>query len=327
MPLHKLSQKSFVSGQYDRTAQNQETVSQGGIVASGLSYAKNVLSSDRGELRKRLGTKFLKQLDGATVLVPFRMPDEDDAIIAIGTSGNDKIVGYKYANDSLEPLLSVRNEAVVSFPASNTWGNGTQGSDNVTNGDWNVSFTFYDPRTGSKYGIPYDTYPGKLLNRDSAGYYPETNKHNAPQTITVYNSQTACCMRSVKLWFWTNAITGYQYKYLSNPVIEYSDDGVTWIGVQTDYTVGDYTPIAYTPPHKIGQQDVPANYESKCSVTITQTAYGANHNYWRVYFQNGEINTSIFMELASFVDASDIHVFTANSVYDDTQLNKIKYSQ
>ena len=332
MPLHKLSQKSFVSGQYDRTAQNQESVSQGGIVATGLSYAKNVLSSDKGELRKRLGTKFLKQLDCATVLVPFRMSDDDDAIIAISSAGNDRIVGYKYSGDSLETLLSVRNAADVTFPATNTWSNGSQGSSSVSNGDWIVSFTFFNPKTGSSIaGIPYDTYPGTLLNRASSGYTPDSSKHNAPQSITIRNSQNACCMRSIKLWFWTDESTGYQYKYFTNPVIEYSDDGSEWTGVQTDYTVGDYTPISYTPPQDIntpgGIIHIDANYKSKCSVTISQSAYGSNHNYWRIYFQNGEIDTSVFVETASFIDASAIQEFRANSVYTDDQLKKIKYAQ
>ena len=50
MPIQKLVQNNFTSGQYDRTVQGKE---QSVLVANGLSKAMNVLSSDAGELRKR----------------------------------------------------------------------------------------------------------------------------------------------------------------------------------------------------------------------------------------------------------------------------------
>lgn len=154
--MPKLSQKSFVSGQYDRIAQNQESISGGGIVASGLSYAKNILSSDRGELRKRLGTKFLKQLDRASVLIPFRINDENDAILV---ANSDKIKGYKYSGSELVKLQSVREGAAVAFPANNTWVNGTQGANTVTNGDWQISFSFVRSNNTQ--------YPGWVINGGS----------------------------------------------------------------------------------------------------------------------------------------------------------------
>lgn len=320
MPLHKLSQKSFVNGQYDRTAQNQESVSGGGIVASGLSYAKNVLSSDKGELRKRLGTKFLKQLDGATVIVPFRMPDEDDAILVADTTN---IVGYKYQDGELANLNSVTPDATISFPAGNTWGNGTAGGNSVTNGNWTVSFSFN----------VYDSYPGGLLNGYLYGYYRISGgvKNNAPQSITVSNTNTQSCMRSIKLWFWTDNQTGYIYKHWTNPVIEYSDDGSTWVGVQTDYSVGEYTPVSYTPSQKVntpqGVITIPANYKSKCSMTIKQTNYGGKHNYWRIYFQTGTCGSGVLMDNVSLIDPGSKTHFVYTSPYTEEQLKNIKYSQ
>ena len=323
MPANKLSQKSFVNGQYDRTAQNQESVSQGGIVATGFSYGKNVLSSDRGELRKRLGTKHLAELPGATVLIPFRMPNEDDIILTVDANN---IAGYKYiSSGTLAQLYSVSPESSVSFPAGNTWSDGSSSDNYITNGDWTVSFSF---RMG---GSMVTLYPGRLLNDPTNGYGSYILNRNAPQYISFYNSNTDCCMRSVKIWFFTKSSTGYQYEYLTNPIIEYSDDGITWLGVQTDYTVGEYTPVSYTPPYNVstpgGTIHVDAVYKSKCSITISQDNYGVNHRYWRIYFQTGKIAGGIFVDGASFVNASVQTLFQETSPYTEDQLKKIKYAQ
>lgn len=334
--MPKLSQKSFVSGQYDRIAQNQESINNGGIVASGLSYSKNNLSSDKGELRKRLGTKFLKQLDGATVLIPFRMNDENDVVLALESSSG-KIVGYKYVDNGVIPLLSVREDAVVAFPAGNTWGDGTANTGTVSNGDWTLSFTFFAVSSGSVIGgLLGSQYPGWLLNGHYTtstweGYKIPTDKASAPQSITISNATTESCMRSIKLWFWTASEVGYQYKYWGNPVIQYSDDGDTWVGVQTDYRAGEYTPISYTPPQDVNTQagivHMPARYLSKNSLTITQTNYGENHRYWRVYFQTGTASVGAFIDSVSFVDAGETHLFEENVSYTEEQLKNIKYSQ
>ena len=77
MPTQKLTQNSFTSGQYDRTVQGKE---QSELVASGLAKAMNVVSSESGELRKRLGTKHLLDLDSASVVVPYRH-NEDDILL------------------------------------------------------------------------------------------------------------------------------------------------------------------------------------------------------------------------------------------------------
>lgn len=318
MPIRKLSQKSFVSGQYDRAAQNQESYTQGGIVATGLSYAKNVLSSDKGELRKRLGTKYLKELSGSTVVMPFRLPDENDVIITISSSDN-KIKGYKYDGGNLIPLVSVSQNADVSFPAGNTWANGTQGQKTVTNGDWVVSFTFpyYNP-----------DYPGHLLNA-SNGIETAQYLTLLPYYVSIENTNADCCMRSVKFWFWHQNSTSYEYD-TPEPVIEYSDDGDTWFGVPTSYEIGEYTPVSYTPPHcyTIQGQTIctPAIYESKCSMSISQTQYGENHRYWRVYFSGGKYKRVKMQDLV-FLDADETTEFEAVSPYTEEQLKKIKYAQ
>lgn len=323
--MPKLSQKSFVSGQYDRIAQNQESINGGGIVASGLSYAKNILSSDKGELRKRLGTKFLKQLDGATVLIPFRMNDENDVIL---TADINNIKGFKYVDGNLETLMSVRPDATISFPSADDWGDGTRKTGVVSSGDWTISFSFYDTSGSTFTG----QYPGRIINgRTSSGYSAASNKKQAPQTIAISNTNTLSCMRNIKIWFWTSSSVGYQYQHWGNPVIEYSDDGVTWVGVQTDYRVGEYTPVSYTPPQDIQTQGgvihLDADYRSKCAMTISQYNYSGKHNYWRIYFQTGSISTSVLIDGVSFVNPGLTTVFEHTSPYNEEQLKNIKYSQ
>ena len=93
MATEKLVQTSFVNGQYDREVQSKE---RSDFIGQGLAKALNVVSSEKGELRKRLGTKHLLDLQNATVLIPFRMNDEDDAIIAVDASETDNVKGYRY---------------------------------------------------------------------------------------------------------------------------------------------------------------------------------------------------------------------------------------
>jgi len=308
MPLHKLSQKSFVNGQYDRTAQNQESVSGGGIVATGLSYAKNVVSSDRGELRKRLGTKHLLTLPKATVLVPFRMNDENDVVLAID---DEHVTGYKYVDGELQILQSLTPQSAVAFPAGNTWGNGTSGALSITNGDWTVSSSLFG-----------NSYPGYLMNR--TGFNEGYPAKSAPQSITFYNSSIPVCMRSIKLKFWTMSGLYYQYHNWSNPVIQYSDDGTNWTGVQTDYVIDEKIPSGCVDISGIGYTCFTQN-----SGTATQMNYSGAHQYWRVFFSTGSLNKDdhVVVQNVSFVNPATVTDFQQTSPYVEEQLKKVKYTQ
>ena len=315
MPTEKLVQNSFVNGQYDREVQSKERTD---FIGQGLSKALNVVSSEKGELRKRLGTKHLLDLSSATVLVPFRMSDENDAIITIDASGSNNVKGYKYINGGLEPLTSASPTA-VTFPAGNTWSNGNDGDTDITNGDWTVGASFFRDTSGTNY-------PGYLLNRENpsvgehgGGYWADAT---APAWISIDNSNTDVCMTGIDIWFWTQKTGGYQYEYLSNPVIQYSDDGTTWIGVQTDYDVSQYIQVeSYDPGGPLARR-----YVTKCLMTIAQTRYSGNHRYWRVYFMNGS-SWRIYVGSMSFVDAESTAVFQQTVAYTEEQLKKIKYAQ
>lgn len=324
MPLHKLSQKSFVNGQYDRTAQNQESVSGGGVVASGLSYAKNVLSSDKGELRKRLGTKFLKELSGASVIIPFRTPDENDVILVCDS---DKIHGYNYTNDGLTDLLSVTSSSSVPFPEKNTWNDGTAAANNITNGDWGITFSWAYAQQ----------YPGWIIN--GGGYvngygekyydgYGIATTTQTPQSIMIYNSNTAACLREIRFWFYKQSINNYEYGAWLSPVIQYSDDGVTWTGVQTNQQISDTAPFRYFPAHQAGGITIKQRYIGRCAVIVSQTNYSGNHRYWRVYFQSYQsAPDAVQIGSVEFVNVGVVQVFDKPSPYTTDQLKNIKYSQ
>ena len=321
MATEKLVQTSFVNGQYDREVQSKE---RSDFIGQGLAKALNVVSSEKGELRKRLGTKHLLDLQNATVLIPFRMNDEDDAIIAVDASETDNVKGYRYVGGELQPLLSVTSDTSVVFPAANEWPDGSGTS--VTSGDWTVQASFYHGGT-----------PGKLLN-DQDGYQINTQgdaRLTAPQYIIIDNSDSDVCMNQIKFWFrtfvWSNDC-GYVYNYLYNPVIQYSDDGITWVGVQTDYEVGEFTQVRYEP----ARQAIPAIHVAKCSVTVTQTKYAQNHRYWRVYFMSSQFTpvTNVarydiyaFISSASFVNVASSSPFEETVAYTEDKLKKLKYAQ
>ena len=318
MATEKLVQNSFVNGQYDREVQSKE---RSDFIGQGLAKALNVVSGEKGELRKRLGTKHLLDLSSATVLVPFRIDNEDDAIITIDASGSNNVKGYKYINGELEPLTSA-NPTSVSFPAGNTWGDGQLGDLTISNGDWTVGASFF----GNSLN---DNPPGHLFNQESQ-HWPYYNTKvagfiagaTAPSWISFDNNNTDVCMTGANIWFWNDTAGGYQYKYLSSPVIQYSDDGVTWLGVQTDYEVGQYVQVeSYEPGGPFARR-----YVTKCLMTITQTKYANNHRYWRVYFMSGDV-LAILIKDMSFVDAESSTVFQQTVAYTEDKLKKLKYAQ
>lgn len=322
MATEKLVQTSFVNGQYDREVQSKE---RSDFIGQGLAKALNVVSSEKGELRKRLGTKHLLDLQNATVLIPFRMNDEDDAIIAVDASETDNVKGYRYVGGELQPLLSVTSDTSVAFPDKNSWPDGSAGDLSVVSGDWTVQASFFG--AGS---------PGHLLNTQD-GYVVGKRELNVPQYIIIDNNNNVC-MRQIKIWFqtyiWSDC--GYIYNYLYNPVIQYSDDGITWVGVQTNYEIGEFTEVSYTPQKNI----IPAKHTAKCSVIVKQTNYAQNHRYWRVYFMSSQFNsdpnpggiimdykTNAFISEASFVDVANSSIFAQTLPLTEQQLKKIKYSQ
>ena len=103
---------SFIGGQVDR-----ELI---GKTANAMSYSRNVVSSLKGELRARTGTKFLMNLSDDSVVVPFRK-DGDDIIALFNTT---KLALY----DLTDTGIVVLQNGATPEELKQTWtGNTTNG--------------------------------------------------------------------------------------------------------------------------------------------------------------------------------------------------------
>lgn len=333
--MPKLSQKSFVSGQYDRIAQNQESIQGGGIVASGLSYSKNNLSSDKGELRKRLGTKFLKQLDGATVIVPFRNKENDD--ILLFSEGKLDILEYTEGGLSIQNYITY-----VDTKVEKTWNSDT------TDG-YTVSVTHRGTSGNAAYHMfdnPY--YPGASASQQAdhpfvGGY--EYLGDMAGGGIYIPNAFFA------KLQLPSNGVIGkftvifaashqsgvvpYESGYTgyTNAVIQYSDDNINWTPVQTIISsrVGNAPYYAWRfPTIRSGNTYTidTSRFENIIMYDVILNEFVGQHLYWRVYFTNpvdgGRRLYSPKLNI-QFYTRSETQYST---IYTDiTNLKNIKYSQ
>lgn len=287
MPLHKLSQKSFVSGQYDRTAQNQESVSGGGIVATGLSYAKNVVSSDKGEVRKRLGTKCLKQLDGAAVVVPFRNNENDDILLF----SQNKLDILSYNDGKVENFQQATDTKVEKTWTSDTVDGYTVSvSSRGTSGNA-AHDMFVNPHYPPANGTESATYPfvdGYEYLGDLAGggiYPPNTfyMKMELPNAgivgkfsvifATTHNEGAVPA---------SSGYTGY-----TNAVIQYSDDNLTWTPARTVITsaIGNTPYLTWRFKSINGGIDTTKVEHLIIFDAILNDNVG-DHLYWRIYFTN-----------------------------------------
>jgi hypothetical protein len=333
MPLNKLSQKSFVNGQYDRTAQNQESVSGGGVVASGLSYAKNILSSDKGELRKRLGTKFLKQLDGATVIVPFRNKEDDNILLF----AQNKLDILEYKDGGVENFQQQTDTKVektwtsdtvdgytVSVPARGTSGNGAYNM---------FQNPYYPPASGSENAAhPFVEGYEYLGDLGGGGVYPPNSffvKLELPADGIVGKFSVIFATThnegAVPI---SSGYTGY-----TNAVIQYSDDNLTWVSAQTiiSSVVGN-TPY-YTWRFKainnggtIGVDTTKVEQLIIYDVILNENV--GNHRYWRVYFTNPvDSHDRLYSQKLNIQFYTRTLSSYSTISTDITNLKNIKYSQ
>lgn len=335
MPIRKLSQKSFVNGQYDRAAQNQEAFTSASVVSSGLSYAKNVLSSDKGELRKRLGTKYLRELSGASVVIPFRLPNNNDAIFVCD---NGQIAAYKYNDNGEFTEFLVASGDAPTFPHGSGWD-----ASNI-NGDYTVTCSSSISTSAMGKGFDSDAWHAA---------HPYTPK---PQMGTQYSTSTPADV-NVPAWVviesatpqilgsvyftWLNTCEGDHqghYKGWLDPVLQYSDNGTDWTTVQTGVYQADTTRtpgVSYT--NRVWRDEIgPGMYQvktdNKVSNWIENIDHLEPHSYWRIYFRDRIINTTTYgTERLEFFVYNVTYVSTTQTAYTNTfeieNLKDIKYAQ
>lgn len=326
MPAHKLSQKSFVNGQYDRTAQNQESISGAGVVARGLSYCKNVLSSDKGELRKRLGTKKLVELNAATVLIPYRQPNENDAFLVV--TPNEDIIGYELVDGVPQRLQTVVGTS-VSFPTRSDWQGVTSSGETATYGDWVVT-TSIRHYTGDPYAYPAGQYVSKNL-LGTSGHYCINKDLTEGQYIQFENPINLGVLRELKITFYTESSSTYSMEYWHNLVISYSDDGITWTGLNTQMIVGNVTTSTRVIHYPAALGGDVTMYCSQVTNTVKQTEYDVKHRYWRVTFYGGNLVNNKAYEMALFdvdwFNPASVTDFHTTNPYSEDDIKKIKYAQ
>ena len=129
------SMRDFSGGVMNQELQNRDDGR--GIIIS----ANNVVSSTNGELRKRTGVECLAELPYKAKLIPFRLPNGNDVILAFMQRGDGanadvgKVIGYNYTDAETTRFYNILTGAVPAMPSGDSWtGN--------TNGDWTIGSDF-----------------------------------------------------------------------------------------------------------------------------------------------------------------------------------------
>ena len=315
MAGEKLVQNSFVNGQYDREVQSKERTD---FVGSGVAKALNVISSEKGELRKRLGTRYLKTLSGAGVIVPFRLPDGDDVLL-VCTDGN--VTGYQFKGDELQEYL-VHTGVAPTFP--------TTGWSSNTNGDYTVVLSDSTDYTG--FNNAASPYYGK-----GSVYVVRPSTTNVT-TIVQIGSTNAQLLSSLRFrWCLTCSgnHTGH-YKGWINPILQYSDDGTNWVSVETDvinpFSGSDSTAYYASHHYGVGGSEKTENYIVS---EVKNVNHQEAHKYWRLYFLKSVYNNQtygseqleLFISNVTYVSTTVTQFNVNNAFFEDELLSKIKYSQ
>ena len=315
MPTEKLLQNSFVNGQYDREVQSKERTE---FVGSGVAKALNVVSGEKGELRKRLGTRYLKTLNGAGVIVPFRLPDGDDVLL-VCTDGN--VTGYQFVGNELQEYM-VHTGVAPTFP--------TTGWSSNTNGDYTVVLSDSTDYTGfNGAGSPYYGKGSVYVVR------PTTTNVTTIVQIGSTNAQLLSSLRFRWCLTCSGNHTGH-YKGWINPVLQYSDDGTNWVSVETDiinpFSGSDSTAYYASHHYGVGGSEKTENYIVS---EVKNVNHQEAHKYWRLYFLKSVYNNQtygseqleLFISNVTYVSTTVTQFSEDNVFFEDELLSKIKYSQ
>lgn len=273
---------------------------------SGVLYdCKNVLSSWNGELRKRTGTKFLHDLSGPTVLIPFSVQNND----VLFEFSDKKVKAYTFAADEkIEPFYVGAGER-PQFPT--VWSGNT-------NGEWTVggnfsTSAFYTAVNGTGMSLPNSDW--------TAG----------AEKYFVISSTEAHVIQSLR--FETNstqdAVFFAPYLYFGGAVLQYSDDGAEWFAVETVETDIE-THSSCTLSIKKGSR-VYTTYIYK----ITNPRHTVAHKYWRVVVvpKTTNKNENNYIRALS-IKIRDVEYaynsltpFEAETEIENSDLGALKYAQ
>ncbi len=296
--------RDFSGGVLNQELQNRDN-------GNGVLFdCKNVLSSWNGELRKRTGTRWLKELEGNSKIIPYRLPNGDDMIMLLR---DGEIKCYQFSDNAFVPFIAYTGSVDVPFPSSG-WSSDTQG-------DWTVSGN--SSYSSSAYGAMSDNYIYSQADFES-------------ERILFYqfeNVNPVVFSRCHIHWKLQNINKGYAYRFGIAPVIQYSDDGFTWTPIQTDYTTPEYS--AYPGGSHFG-----FNYlYTECSYDVSNNVYITAHKYWRIVFSQKDVRGEMYdnnidrqpklgvLNISFSSGGSATELVFSNCPYTNDDFDKIKYSQ
>ena len=255
---------SFVGGQVDHVLI--------GKAENTLSYARNVISSLRGELRPRTGTKKIADLSGASVLVPYRYGENDLLCIY----GDTTMEIYSYAADgSLQPYYQ---GTPTEF--TQNW------TSNATNG-----YTVSSP-TGAVIGNPYADELYKAFNKHTFSRPVRYTNVGAPfgvqniaadNSYITFESPTDIAIAQVQFVF-CRTVSGApsvpQHWGFKRATVQWSDDGQSWTSVPTDISYAGQTGATITK----GTFGVGSSQETEYIIKFNAIpTVNTLHKHWRFW--------------------------------------------
>lgn len=288
--------RDFSGGVVNQNLQNRDNGS--GVVFD----CKNVLSSWNGELRKRTGTRWLKNLDEYSRIIPYRLPSGDDVILLFA---NNKIEAYENAGDYAIKPFYVYSGSAPTFPTSG-WDTKT------TNGKYTIWLSSDSAQSewGKGFDTPAQTRPMTYYGKGShwtGGYGVATN---VPAYIQI-SSTGEQTFNSMQIR-WTNSANGNHkghFKGWLEPTIQYSDDGNNWVSVQTEMT----NPVPFGgADYYEGSYYNGTRTENHIVYKVTNVAHITPHKYWRIYCARRITNTSTYDGERIDLNLSDI-TYLSNS--------------
>jgi hypothetical protein len=254
--------------------------------------ANNVLSSWNGELRKRTGSRIIAQLEKKSRIIPYRLPNNDDALLLF-TDGNVK--GYEISDSGLS-LLPVGGSSSLSFPLHKVWTSGTCE-------DWSVNTDI--THTGSIDTIFGSTGENFISTKAEEGRY-----------IGIHNKSTGFVLNSIVFNFQRSS--GSKNSYFTNPYLEVSDDGLDWEPVATSFNI-----TTRTVEPGVG----PILYYVYLEITNTSTTI-ISGKYWRVVFSSRVSNGMFSIKAKSIkVSSATENLFDYNTNYAEDELQTIRFGQ
>ena len=305
--------RDFSGGVLNQELQNRDN-------GNGILFdCKNVLSSWNGELRKRTGTRWLKSLEGNSKIIPYRLPNGDDMIMVLR---DGKIDCYEFdESNNLIPYYEYTYGNNMNFPMTN-WSSAVQ--DN-----WTISGNGY-PDT--EYYKIYNVFSNITQELFGGYFYDKNTVLSKNAYFQIYNSVDNFVLKSAHV-IWTSEIFGDDsswYVFGTDPLIQFSDDGNTWISVKTS-CLNIKRRYYYDSNYFFGTGF--NIYE--CDVEIDESVN--SHKYWRIVFVSclsNTINTALvggvvlnLQNIQCFSSSGKTLVSFSGLPYESEDLDNIRWSQ